>query len=213
MRFIGRWREVTQLLTTKAIDGIEKKYQGQDRLAASVDMAALDYNPQTRRAKATLDIDAGPKIKVKALEAKVSKGTLRRYVPIYQEGTVDQDLLVEGARNLRDYFQSQGYPDVEVSFREAPLQDDERTIEYVISRGTRRKLVQVEIQGNRYFTTDVIRERMLLEPSSFRMRDRIDSGRPPMVCGPPRSGRSRSDGQRRSSGHAQLVRRTALQRR
>ena len=30
-------------------------------------------------------------------------------MPIYEEHAVDQDLLVEGANNLRDYLQSQGY--------------------------------------------------------------------------------------------------------
>ena len=71
--------------------------------------------------KATLNIDAGPKIEVKAIEAKVRKGRLKRYVPIYEEGATDNDLLVEGARNLRDYFQNSGYPDVEVTFRTTPL--------------------------------------------------------------------------------------------
>lgn len=167
---IGRWRHVTQALTRTGIGGIEKKYQNQDRLAASVDLASLDYNPETIRAKPTLDINAGPKIKVKALEAKVSKRMLKRYVPIYQEGGVDRDLLVEGARNLRDYFQAQGYPDVDVTFREPPVKDDEQSIEYLISRGPRRKLVKIEIQGNKYFDTDTLRERMFLEPRSFRLR-------------------------------------------
>lgn len=167
---IGRWRQVTQALTRTGITGIEKKYQGQDRLEASVALASLDYNPETRRAKPTLNINAGPKIEIKALEAKVSKRMLKRFVPIYQEGAVDQDLLVEGARNLRDYFQSKGYPDVDVTFRESPVENDEHTIEYLISRGPRRKLVQVEIHGNKFFDTDTLRERMFLESSSLRLR-------------------------------------------
>jgi len=38
-------------------------------------------------------------------------------VPLYAEGAADEDLLQEGRRNLRDYFQSQGYfnADVEVA--------------------------------------------------------------------------------------------------
>ncbi len=126
---IGRWRLVTESLTDGGVQGVQKKYQSKDRLAADVDMESLDYNRQTNRVKAELHIDAGPKIQVKALEAKVSKGKLRRYVPIYQEGAVDQDLLVEGARNLRDYFQSKGYPDVDVTCRELPVHNDEETIE------------------------------------------------------------------------------------
>src|SRR5262249_29557238 len=65
---IGRWRQVTESLTRRGIDGIEKKYQGKDRLTAAVDLASLDYDPEVIRARATLDINAGPKIQVKAVE-------------------------------------------------------------------------------------------------------------------------------------------------
>jgi len=170
VRFIGRWKQVTQLRTQQGIDGVEKRYQKDDRLASSVNLESLTYDPEARRVKPTLDITAGPKIHVKALEARVSKRTLRRYVPIYQEGAVDRDLLVEGARNLHDFFQSKGYPDVDVTFRELPPKGDEQTIEYFISRGQRRKLVRVDIQGNKYFDTDSLRERMFLQPSSLRLR-------------------------------------------
>ena len=99
--------------------------------------------PARRRVQPNLNIEAGPKIRVKAVEAKVSKRVLRRYVPIFQERAVDNDLLVEGARNLRDYFQSKGYYDVDVDFRTRPLANDEQTIEYVIAQGQRYKLTRL----------------------------------------------------------------------
>jgi outer membrane protein insertion porin family len=170
LRFIGRWRQVTRALTREGVERVKKKYQSQDRLAASVDLKSLDYDPKTGRAQPALEIDAGPKIHVKAVEAKISKGRLKRYVPIYREGAVDEDLLVEGARNLRDYFQSQGYTDVDVTFRRDPPTNDEQTIEYFISRGARQKLVFIDIRGNRYFDRKTLRERMFLQPSAFRRR-------------------------------------------
>ncbi len=96
------------------------------------------------------------------------KGRLKRYVPIYEEGASDNDLLVEGARNLRDYFQNSGYPDVEVTFRKTPIENDIETIEFVIDRGTRKKLAQVAFEGNQFFKTETLRERTFLEPTSFR---------------------------------------------
>ena len=170
IRFINHWRKVSETLTRTGIDRVEKKYQGKDRLTATVNLASLDYDPETIRARPTLDINAGPKIMLRAVNAKVSRGRMKKYVPIYQEGAVDQSLLVEGARNLRDYFQSKGYPDVDVTFRELPPQNDQQTIEYLISRGPRRKLVAVRIRGNRYFDTGTVRERLFLQPSTFYMR-------------------------------------------
>ena len=170
IRFIGRWRKVTQALTNEGVDGIQKKYQKEDRLTATTELASLDYDPETLRVTPTLQIDAGPKIKIETPQASVSRGRLKRYVPIFQEGAVEPDLLLEGERNLRDYFQSKGYPDVEVTFRELPPQNDQETIEYFINRGPRRKLVRILINGNRYFDTGTIRERMFLEPASFYQR-------------------------------------------
>ena len=106
----------------------------------------------------SLSVDTGPKVTVKAVEAKLSKRVLKRYVPVCEENTVDNDLLVEGKRNLHDYLQSQGYYDVDVDFRVLPAQNDLETIEYVISRGPRYKLVHVVISGNKYFDEETIRE-------------------------------------------------------
>jgi outer membrane protein assembly complex protein YaeT len=170
IRFIHRWRQVTQSRTSKGIDGIEKKYAKKDRLTASVELASLDYDPATNRAKAHLDIDAGPKIAIRALEAKVSKGTLRKYVPVYEEGSVDNDLLTEGARNLHDYFQGKGYPDVDVTFKREPPQNDLQVVNYYIATGPRDRLVHVGITGNDYFLDDTLTERMFLKPKSLVLR-------------------------------------------
>src|SRR5262249_44155861 len=120
--------------------------------------------------KPELEIDAGPKVNVRAVETKVSKKLLKRYVPVFQERTVDNDLLVEGARNLRDYFETSGYPDVDVTFRMRDPSPNERVIEYVISKGPRKKLANVEIVGNKYFRTDTIRERLFVQPSALWFR-------------------------------------------
>ncbi|MFL6352445.1 MAG: POTRA domain-containing protein [Bryobacteraceae bacterium] len=170
IRFIHRWRQVTQELTDKGTDGIQGKYAKEGRLTASIDLTSLDYHPDTRRLKPTLDINAGPKITIKAVEAKVKKSKLRQLVPVYEEGSVDRDLLTEGARNLRDYFQSKGYPDVDVTFRQEPLKRDEEVINYYIARGPRRRLVHIDFLGNTYFTEDTLRERMFLHSNTFVMR-------------------------------------------
>jgi len=167
---IHRWRQVTGSLTDKGTEGIQKKYAKVSRMTASVNLTSMDYDADTRRAKPTLDIEAGPKITIKAVEAKVSKGKLREYVPVYDEASVDNDLLTEGAKNLRDYFQSKGYPDVEVTFRREPVKNDEEAINYYIATGPRRRLVRIDILGNNYFEPDTIRERMFLRTNSLILR-------------------------------------------
>jgi outer membrane protein insertion porin family len=165
---IHRWKHVTQALMDGGVTGVKKKYQKSDRLSATVDLEKVDHDAAAQRVKPTLAIDAGPKIEVKAVDAKVRKGRLKRYVPVYEEGAADNDLLVEGARNLRDYFQNGGYPDVEVTFRKTPVENDKQTIEFVIARGSRKKLVHVAIEGNRFFRSATLRERLFLTPASLR---------------------------------------------
>ena len=164
------WRHVTNTRTRNGVRGLRAKYESKDRLKAKVELTKLDYDAQRRRVQPNLTVDPGPRVTVKAVETKISKRRLKRYVPVFQERTVDNDLLVEGKRNLSDYFQSQGYYDVTVDFRVLPPQKDLQSIEYVIARGERYKLVSLVIQGNHYFDTQDIRERMYLEPASFQLR-------------------------------------------
>lgn len=170
IRFINRWRQVTESRTRYGIQGIVKKYQDEERLKARVEMESLDYDAKTRRVLPSLNVEAGPKVEVTTTEVKVSQRVLKRYLPIFQERAVDNDLLAEGARNLRDYFQSRGYFDAVVDFRTLMPENDLERIEFAISRGPRYKLVSVQIIGNKYFDEETIRERMYLEPASFYLR-------------------------------------------
>ena len=164
------WRQVTDSRTRGGVQGVLNKYAKQDRLSAKVEIQKLDYDEKRRRVRPELNITAGPKIKIKSVEAKVSHRVLKRYVPVFQVGAVDNDLLVQGQRNLIDYFQSQGYYDVDVNFRVQPVKDDTETIEYVISQGPRQRLAHVAIVGNTFFTSNDLRERMFLQPAAFTLR-------------------------------------------
>lgn len=164
------WRQVTDAKTRDGTKGILSRYQKDERLMARVELEKMDYDSAKRRVTPHLNIDPGPKVKIRALEAKVSKRVLKRYVPVFQEQTLDNDLLTEGKRNLRDYFQSRGYYDVDVEFRVPAPQNDLQLVEYVISQGQRYKVVKVSVTGNKYFSTSDIRERMFLQPAAFNIR-------------------------------------------
>src|ERR1019366_1768488 len=82
--------------------------------------------------------------------------------------SVDDDLLNEGRRNLRDYLQTQGYFDATVEVGRQPSKEKNHlNIVYKIDSGVRHKLAAVRLEGNKYFDSDTIRERMVLQPSSM----------------------------------------------
>lgn len=164
---IGGWRTVHQSRVSKGVDNVRSRYERRGRFEARVTLKAMDYDADTNRDKPVLDIDAGPEVEVHAVGAKVSQGKLRSLVPVFEEHTVDESLLLEGERNLRDYFQAQGYFDAEVGFEPQRVVNDKAIIDYTINPGKRHKLTLIDIQGNKYFRTDAIRERMFLMRASL----------------------------------------------
>jgi len=161
------WKPVTESRTQDGLDRARRSYQERDRLMARVALVKMEFQPETRRVTATLDVEAGPKVNVAIEGAKVSKGKLRRIIPIYQEGSADRDLLVEGAHNLTEYFQGKGYFHSKVDFKFRSADGGEQLIVFDVDRGERHKVARVEVAGNRYFDTETIRERMYIRPASF----------------------------------------------
>jgi len=69
------------------------------------------YQAKTNRLNYVFEVQQGPTVAISTEGEKISKGQLKKLVPVYQENSVDDDLLNEGRRNLRDYLQTQGYFD------------------------------------------------------------------------------------------------------
>src|SRR5205814_3471319 len=133
-------------------------------------LSSMNYDRKSNTSSAHLNIDPGPEVDIKAVGAKVRRKKLKQNVPVYEEHTVDRDLLVEGERNLRDQFQSEGFFEAEVEFKEQRLRNNREEIDYIINLGKRHRFVFLQIDGNKYFTRDTIRERMYLAPKSFEYR-------------------------------------------
>jgi outer membrane protein insertion porin family len=164
---IHTWKPMTQTRVRQALDGVRKLYQRDNRLEAKVSLESMKYEAEQNAALATIHIDAGPRIQVNPIGAKISQSKLRRLIPVFEEHAVDRDLLEEGARNLRDYLQSQGHFEAEVQFKQQAVIRDKANIDYLINEGPRHRLVHIGIDGNRYFTTEAIRERMFLQKRTF----------------------------------------------
>ena len=162
------WKKQTEVRTQDGVQRVRRSYQKQDRLEARVALDKLDYDPHTGRVKPALAVEGGPKIRIELAGAKISRGKLRQLVPVYEEQSVDRDLLVEGKQNLVEFFQGQGYFDVKVDYAiQAANGSGESLIQYQVTRGHRHKVVERAIQGNKHFDTNTIIERMYVRPASL----------------------------------------------
>ena len=164
---IGNWKPVTQSRVRQALEGVRQLYQKESRLEAKISLQSMTYDPESNAATPTLRIDAGPRTQFNTIGFNLSKKKLRQYVPVFEENAVDTDLLVEGARNLQDYLQSQGYFEAAVQFKQQRVVNDKSNIDFLINTGARHKLVHIGINGNKYFTSESIRERMFLRVANF----------------------------------------------
>jgi outer membrane protein assembly complex protein YaeT len=115
-----------------------------------------------------VNIQTGGRIVVRVDGASIGRGRLSDLVPIFQEGTVDPDLLAEGQRNIEEYMQSLGYFGAEVTYSTRQGQGSQgQIITYHVARGRQHKFVFLSISGNHYFEEETIRERLYIEPAGF----------------------------------------------
>ena len=168
--FLPGYHGITQSRTRRGIDKIRLRYENAHRLLATVVLKEMEPVGNGRRGLPQLSVLPGPPVNITVEGARISKGKLKENVPIYQEHTVDTDLLAEGSSNLRDYFQAQGFFDVEVNFRQRVSVGGATEISYIVETGLRHRFVHLEIAGNRYFDSETVRERLFLAPASFENR-------------------------------------------
>jgi outer membrane protein insertion porin family len=147
---------------TRALQRIRSSYQKQDRLLAQVSLAERTYHPERNTVDYTFQIDRGPVVEIGAEGYKLSQRTLRRLVPIYEEGAVDSDLLNEGRRTIQNHMQALGYFEAAVTVNQHDATDGKTLrILYVIDPGSRHKLAAIHISGAHYFPEELIRRRMI----------------------------------------------------
>jgi outer membrane protein insertion porin family len=171
---ISSKNEMTAARLTHAAQRIKNYLVNQGYLGGGALIIPGTYDPPSNRVPLKLEVTAGPRVRVELSGAHLSKGKLRQLLPIYAEGAVDEDLLQEGRRNIRDYFQREGYfdADVQVSSHVDP-QTGERVIAYEIARGDRFRLAGVSFDGNKYFGKELLAGRLQLQPASFASRGRF----------------------------------------
>ena len=145
-----------------ALDGVLRDYQKQNRMEADVKLESAQYNAATKSVDYRFSANRGPVIKVEVHGAPLESERVKHLVPIYSEGSVDEDLLNEGNRRLRDYFQRLGYFDAKVDHQlqspaanQSANQSTNQVVDilYTVVLGPRRRVDKVSIDGNHFIDT------------------------------------------------------------
>ncbi len=139
----------------RALNGALKFYQKQRRLEAEIKLDSQKY--AARKIDFSFTANKGPIVHVLVEGAPLEQDRLKRLIPVFEEGTVDDDLLNEGNRRLRDYYQSLGYFEVKVDHNQQSLGPGEVGIRFVVQLGIRRKVANVAVEGNHYFNSATLK--------------------------------------------------------
>ena len=166
---IARLRHGHRLTSTRVNDALQrlrKKFQKQNKALAQVSIAQQSYQEKTNTVDFTFQIDPGPLVVIYAQGYHISRRTMRKEIPVYEEDTVDEDLLNEGKRNLLDYMQTHGHFDASVDIEKESEPTVLRVI-YKINPGPIHKLVLVRISGNEQFLdTAKLKSYLQIQPAT-----------------------------------------------
>ncbi len=144
--------------TSNALSGVRSYYQKGNRLEGTISLQQSFYSPQRKQLDFGFMANQGPVVKVVVNGVKLSKSRTKLLVPVFEEGAVDNDLLNEGAFNIRDYLQQKGYFDVTDSVKLLGKDTRNVVVEYDVTTGVLHKVTQVNIRGNKYFDHDTLED-------------------------------------------------------
>jgi outer membrane protein assembly complex protein YaeT len=142
----------------RALAGVLKHYRGQERLEAEIKLQSEPYAADSKKTSFHFTANQGPQVKVLVEGVKMGAERVKRVIPIYEEGAVDDDLLNEGNRRLRNYYQRQGYFDVKVDHEVQSTGAEKVVILFKVRLGPRRRVERVSVTGNRYFDSATLKQ-------------------------------------------------------
>ena len=106
----------------------------------------------------SIDIQLGPFTLVQVRGYDIDETRVRELVPVFEEGSVDPDLIEEGRVGLLEYLRQEGYFEAAVAAElfSAP-RDNAFQINYVVTAGERFSAQEIQFDGNSFFESDTLR--------------------------------------------------------
>ncbi len=163
--------KVGRQTASNALSGVRNFYIKNNRLEGTISLQKETYQPPRKSLDFDFNAEQGPVVKVVINGTKVSSARKKLLVPVYEEGAVDNDLLNEGAFNIRDYMQQQGFFDVKDSVKLVGAGTGNVTVQYDVDPGIKHKVTSVVITGNHYFSTDTLEERLRVKKASLYVKN------------------------------------------
>jgi outer membrane protein insertion porin family len=137
---------------------LKKKLAQQNYPANKIVVSPPTFHPETNLADVAINVDTGPRIEIRVAGAKLSwlpfqSGRLKKkLVSIYDEGSIDPDIVEESRRNLQDYFERKGYFEVKVR-ADSQQQNDRTILNFQVDKGHRYSVKEISFTGNHHLSS------------------------------------------------------------
>src|SRR5579872_922384 len=141
-----------------AIGLIRKKLAQQNYPANKIVLSPPDYHPETNLADLAINVDTGPVIEIRVVGAKLSwipflaSRQKKKLISIYDEESVDPDIVEESRRNLQDYFERKGYFEVKVASN-TQQQNGKTRLTFQIDKGRKYSVKEIAFTGNHHISS------------------------------------------------------------
>jgi outer membrane protein assembly factor BamA len=155
-------RETLQSRLTEYADRLKERGRLQATASHTARVAA-----DGRTADVVVDVQPGPLVTVTFAGDPLPKERREALVPFQREGSVDEDLIEDASRRIRDYLVRQGYWKADVSV-ERQQTGEGLTIAFTVRRGPLYKVSAdgVRVTGNDSMPMDEIRPLLVLAPDA-----------------------------------------------
>lgn len=151
---------------SNSLRNLRRYFINKGRLAAVAQMSE-SFEPETNTVGLTLNVSNFGAVRVVVEGFKIDKDQLRRLLPILAGEGINQEILEEGMRNLKEHLESKGYPEAEVYIRESQDDSGTRVFHYVIIPSNKFTVAYVRFRGNHVFTGDELLASVEIQPAHF----------------------------------------------
>ncbi len=158
-----------------AVGNMQHELTEQGHVAAKIETEAPLFHAENSRADVVFTVTLGPHVAIDLEGARLSRipflnhWRLRDQVPIYEENSVDPDLIEEGKVNLTAYFRKQGYFDVKVD-ETTKASPQKVSVLYQVDKSDKHKVESVTVQGGPALDQEDLAENLGVKPKGFLSR-------------------------------------------
>ncbi len=153
----------------RRLENLKNYFLKQGYLAA-VAQANDSFEPEANAVALVIKVSNFGRIRVAVEGYKIDRAQLRRLLPVLAGEGINEDILDEGAQNIRDYLEERGYPEAGVTVDQEEDKYGVRVVRYGINTGRKVTVAYVDFKGNKAIPRQELLSTVQIQPEHFMQK-------------------------------------------